>query len=175
MTTPPFSGLNEPPVSRGSARSTLLERSQTTLFVRSHGRLDLTKPAFGLWILNERCNLRARVVTIGRLHEYKTNVADRVEAALGDLKSFLGVYFTHFSGGEPLLRRSRRHLGYCRDSGHTRGIDDERGDFCAMSGARAGHARLFNLNISLDGATPATHDAQRGVRGTYDKRCGQSR
>lgn len=171
MTTPPFSGLKR---AAGLARlgtQHLIGEIADPLFVRSHGRLDLTKPRRVYGILNERCNLRCQGCHYWRLHEYQSEMsATEWMAALGDLKSFLGAYHVNFSGGEPLLRRDfGAILGYCRDSGIHAGLTTSGVILRDRQVRELVDARLFNLNISLDGATAATHDAQRGVRGTYDK------
>jgi radical SAM protein with 4Fe4S-binding SPASM domain len=149
----------------------LLGEIADPLFVRSHGRLDLTKPRRVYGILNERCNLRCQGCHYWRLRVYQSEMsAIEWMAVLGDLKSFLGAYHVNFSGGEPLLRRDLVDiLGYCRDSGIHAGLTTSGVILRDRQARELVEARLFNLNISLDGATAATHDAQRGVRGAYDK------
>lgn len=139
------------------------------LFVGSQGRLDLTKPRRIYGILNERCNLRCQGCHYWRLREYQREMpATQWIAVLADLKSFLGTYHVNFSGGEPLLRKDLFEiLRFCRDSGIHAGLTSSGAILRDKQARELAEARLFNLNISVDGATAATHDTQRGVRGAF--------
>jgi MoaA/NifB/PqqE/SkfB family radical SAM enzyme len=141
------------------------------LFVASQGRLDLTKPRRIYGILNERCNLRCQGCPCWRLAEYQREMpAKEWVAVLSDLKSFLGTYHVNFSGGEPLLRKDLVEiLTFCRDSGIHAGLTTSGAILRDKQARELAEARLFNLNVSVDGATAATHDAQRGVRGAFAK------
>jgi MoaA/NifB/PqqE/SkfB family radical SAM enzyme len=141
------------------------------LFVGSKGKVDLTKPRRIYGILNERCNLRCQACHYWRLREYQSELpAEQWIAVLSDLKRFLGTYHVNFSGGEPLLRKDLFEiLGFCRDSGIYAGLTTSGAILRDRQARQLAEARLFNLNISLDGASAATHDAQRGVRGAFAK------
>jgi MoaA/NifB/PqqE/SkfB family radical SAM enzyme len=94
--------------------------------------------------------------------------AEQWIAALSDLKRFLGTYHINFSGGEPLLRKDLFEiLGFCRDSGICAGLTTSGAILRDRQARQLAEARPFNLNISLDGASAATHDVQRGVRGAF--------
>lgn len=141
------------------------------LFVRSRGRIDLTKPRRVYGILNERCNLRCQGCHYWRMQEYQPEMsAAEWIAILADLKSFLGAYHVNFSGGEPLLRKDLFEiLAYCRDADIHAGITTSGVILRERRARELAEARLFNLNISIDGATAKTHDAQRGVHGSFVK------
>ena len=141
------------------------------LFVGSQGRIDLTKPRRIYGILNERCNLRCQGCHYWRLREYQSEMpAGQWIAVLSDLKRFLGTYHVNFSGGEPLLRKDLFEiLEFCRDAGIHAGLTTSGAILRDNQARQLAQARLFNLNVSLDGASAATHDAQRGVRGTFAK------
>ena len=96
--------------------------------------------------------------------------AEQWIAVLSDLKRFLGTYHVNFSGGEPLLRKDLFEiLGFCRDSGIFAGLTTSGAILRDKQARQLAEARPFNLNISLDGASAATHDLQRGVRGACAK------
>lgn len=141
------------------------------LYVGSNGAIDITRPRRVYGLLNERCNLRCLGCPYWRMERYRPELtADQWIGVLADLKEFLGRFHINFSGGEPLLRRDLpRILGYCRDEGIHAGLTTSGVLLRDRQAAELVEARLFNLCVSLDGATARTHDRQRGVDGVFDK------
>jgi MoaA/NifB/PqqE/SkfB family radical SAM enzyme len=60
-------------------------------------------------------------------------------------------------------------LNFCRDNGILAGMTTNAIILKDRQAAQLVEARLFSLNVSLDGAKEATHDLQRGVKGSYAK------
>ena len=89
---------------------------------------------------------------------------------LSELRDWIGEFHINFGGGEPLLKKGILEiLGYCKSRGILAGmvtngflIDEKVADGVSTSG-------LLNLNISIDGVSPATHDYLRGFKGAYKK------
>jgi MoaA/NifB/PqqE/SkfB family radical SAM enzyme len=89
---------------------------------------------------------------------------------LGEIKDFVGPFHINFSGGEPLLKRGVFDiLNYCRDNDILAGLTTNAVILKNKQAAQLVDGQLFSLNISLDGSAAATHDLQRGVKGSYAK------
>jgi len=127
-------------------------------------------PFLIVWDITARCNLRCKhcYSTAGRPLPKELSTSE-VVSVLNDLAE-LGVAAIAYSGGEPLLRPDFFEiLEATRDLG--------------IFPALATNATLINrevakklkqvgvgfVQISLDGASPATHDSFRGVEGAFEK------
>ena len=122
-------------------------------------------------MLNERCNLRCQGCGYWRLPHYRTELGTREWLdALTSLREFLGPFHINFSGGEPLLRRDLAQiLNHCRDHRIRAGLTTNGVLLKDRQAIELVEARLFTLNVSIDGATARTHDLQRGVEGSFEK------
>ena len=153
------------------ARRHLEGELRDAAYVRTGGRVDITKPRRIYGILNERCNLKCQGCDYWRLEHY----VDELPAAewirvLKEIKDFVGPFHINFSGGEPLLKKGLFDiLNYCRDNEILAGMTTNAIILKDRQAAQLVEAKLFSLNVSLDGATAATHDLQRGVKGSYAK------
>ncbi len=150
--------------------------SQYALTKLSHvtGR-PLCGPILGTLVTNYSCNLRCRMCRMpqddARLREsgHKPLSTEGMRSVI-DGFARLGTRGIGFTGGEPLLRpdlldllRHTRTLGMLTHL-NTNGtlLDD------ATVGALL-DAGVSSMNISLDGATEASHDRTRGVSGSFGK------
>jgi len=127
-------------------------------------------PFLVVWDVTYACNLRCRhcYANAGRPldDELTTQEAKRVI----DILRRAGVVAIAWSGGEPLVRPDIYELSrYAYESGFyvamaTNGtlIDEQTADRLWESGVRF-------LQISLDGASPETHDGFRGVPGAWER------
>jgi MoaA/NifB/PqqE/SkfB family radical SAM enzyme len=141
------------------------------LYVVSHGRLDTTKPHRFYGILNDRCNLRCRSCPAWRLDQYPVELpsAEWIRV-LGEIRDYVGAFYINFAGGEPLLKEGLFDiLNYCRDNQILAGITSNGAILRDRQATQLVDARVFSLNLSLDGATAATHDHLRGSRGSFDR------
>lgn len=153
------------------ARRHLEGEIRDALYVRSHGRIDATKPRRFYGILNERCNLKCQGCDYWRREHYvdEMSAADWIRV-LKEIKEFVGPFHINFSGGEPLLKHGLFDiLNFCRDNGILAGMTSNAIILKDRQAAQLVEAKLFSLNISLDGHTAATHDLQRGVKGSHAK------
>jgi len=89
---------------------------------------------------------------------------------LRELKEWHKNAHVQFSGGEPFVRKDAIEIfEYCNSINLSYGVTT---NFTVLSGdmaKRLVHAHPFNINISLDGINPETHDNCRGVKGTFVK------
>lgn len=140
------------------------------LYVKSDGKVDVTKPRRFYGILNERCNLRCQGCHYWRLENYVDEMGpEEWIRVLADIKDFVGSYHINFSGGEPLLKHGLFDiLNYCRDNGILAGMTTNGIILRDRQAAQLVEARLFTVNVSLDGFKAETHDLQRGVKGSYN-------
>ncbi|HEX5130727.1 MAG TPA: radical SAM protein [Usitatibacter sp.] len=140
-------------------------------YVRSRGRWDITRPRRFYGILNERCNLKCMGCDYWRLEHYVDELPSQEWIrVLKEIKDFVGPFHINFSGGEPLVKHGVFDiLDFCRDNGILAGMTTNAIILKDRQAAQLVEAKLFSLNVSLDGAQEATHDLQRGVKGSYAK------
>ncbi|MFN8005785.1 MAG: radical SAM protein [Terriglobia bacterium] len=138
-----------------------------------HGHAaDRNKLRLVFWETTSACNLEC-------IHCRRMDVA--LELARTDMSTEVGKKFIDslsafakpilvFSGGEPLFRRDIFELAtYARKQGLTTALATNGtliDDFMANRIVEAGFERVA---ISLDGATPGTHDAFRGIPGSFSR------
>ena len=135
---------------------------------RPHG--DTGRPSQAHICPTDRCNLQCHQCDIWRKPtggELPTEAWQRVLRELADLSPGMSV---NFSGGEPFLRRDMLELIACATglgltvSANTNGLLMN-----ATMARRLFDAGLDILYVSLDGATPASHDAIRNKPGLFHK------
>ena len=139
-------------------------------------RRPLVGPTLGTLLVTYRCNLRCRVCDLPyrALENRRRGIRDldtrALRAVLRDMKA-IGTAGVGVTGGEPMLRRDLEDLlAYATSLGlhahlNTDGFDVERRARGLLgTGVRS-------VNVSLDGATAATHDAARGRAGAFDDAC----
>jgi MoaA/NifB/PqqE/SkfB family radical SAM enzyme len=153
------------------ARRHLEGELRDSAYVWTGGRVDVTKPRRFYGILNERCNLKCKGCDYWRLEHYEEELpAEEWIRVLKEIKDFVGPFHINFSGGEPLVKHGLFDiLNYCRDNEILAGMTTNAIILKDRQAAQLVEAKLFSLNVSLDGATAATHDLQRGVKGSYAK------
>lgn len=153
------------------ARRHLEGELRDALYARTNGRIDVTKPRRFYGILNERCNLKCQGCDYWRREHYveEMSAAEWIRV-LKAIKDFVGPFHINFSGGEPLLKHGLFDiLNFCRDNQILAGMTTNAIILKDRQAAQLVEAKLFTLNISLDGYTMATHDLQRGVTGSHAK------
>jgi radical SAM protein with 4Fe4S-binding SPASM domain len=91
-------------------------------------------------------------------------------SCLKEMKKWHKSAHVQFSGGEPFVRKDAIEIfEYCNSINLSYGITT---NFTILPGdmaERLVRAHPFNINISLDGMNPETHDNSRGVKGTFVK------
>jgi MoaA/NifB/PqqE/SkfB family radical SAM enzyme len=89
---------------------------------------------------------------------------------LGEIREWLGPVHVQFGGGEPLMRREVLDLmRFCGKNRMLCGMVTN-GWYIDREMARAlVDTGVFNLNISLDGGRPETHDRLRGFPRSFDR------
>jgi MoaA/NifB/PqqE/SkfB family radical SAM enzyme len=138
-------------------------------------RRPLCGPILGTLVTNYTCNLSCRMcgmpqsaAAFRQAGARELGTAEML--ALVDDFAALGTRGIGFTGGEPLLRRDLFELlRRTRERGmfahlNTNGtlLDEEKVQGLLDAGVES-------LNISLDGASAATHDRIRGVAGAFDR------
>ena len=137
-------------------------------------RRPLVGPALGTLLVTYRCNLRCRVCDLPARAVARRRAGDRelttreLCRVLDDFRA-IGTLGVGVTGGEPMLRDD---LFDVLAHGARRGLhvhlntDGFRMDDAAAREAVAAGVR--SVNVSLDGATAAEHDAARGRAGAFD-------
>jgi radical SAM protein with 4Fe4S-binding SPASM domain len=140
---------------------------------RKHTPLPhLRAPNTVWWDVTNRCNLDC-------LHCYSASspradnsdeLTTREATDLITELAALGVFGIYFLGGEPLVRRDIFELiAHARAQGLGVTISSNGWRIDARVARRLSTLGVSQVRISLDGATPATHDWQRQRRGSFDR------
>ncbi len=118
--------------------------------------------------LTWRCNLRCHMCNVWRQRREDALSLEILRTLAGELDS-LGTRKIHLSGGEVLLRPDLFDI-IATFSGHGMQVNlTTNGTLVTPeAAARLVEAEVNNVSISLDGATPAVHDALRG-RGNWKR------
>jgi radical SAM protein with 4Fe4S-binding SPASM domain len=137
--------------------------------IRKQGHLAIKFgiPIYAVFDVTNRCNLRC-------LHCYSSEQREELTTTdvyhVLDKLSTAGVGMIDFGGGEPLLRTDifdiltyAKHLGFYTSISTNGTLLDET---CVK---RLKTLRIDHVCISLDGATPETHDHIRDKKGAYEK------
>jgi len=130
----------------------------------------LRAPIFVWWNVTYACNLRCKQCysSSGKPHpnELTTQEAKQLIRELGDMK----IFYIYFLGGEPLLRKDIFELAeYARECG-LETMMSTNGWF--VNPAIAKHLEkvgFMHVRVSIDGACAETHDAIRGVKGSFSR------
>ena len=144
-------------------------------------RRPLCGPILGTLVTNYTCNLSCRMCRMPQSaaafrREGLRELATAEMLTIIDDFAAVGTRGIGFTGGEPLLRpdifellRRTRQRGMFAHLNTNGTLLDERKVRSLLD------AGVESLNISLDGATAATHDGIRGVAGAFDKTVGAVR
>lgn len=148
----------------------VMQELRESLYLRTGGRADLTRPQVISAILTLRCNYRCLSCGCWRKPDAEELTLDQWTRALADLREFLGGRFTvRFSGGEPFVFKPFLPLiEWCRDAGVDFSLITNGSALSPKNAARLAAAGPLCVGISVDGATAAVHDASRGIKGSLD-------
>ena len=132
---------------------------------------DQTRPYAIRGLLTKRCNYRCRYCGDWRRDAAADEMdLDQWQAALLSLKRFIGSYVIQFSGGEPFMFKGFPELlEFCRDNGIGAGMVTNGSSLGTNVMRRVLAAEPTNIDISVDGTGPESHDWARGVPGSFDR------
>ena len=134
------------------------------------GVRPLAGPLKVQWDILYRCN--SRCVTCDRwIRKEGEQVLGRErELAVIDELAAMGTVSIAFSGGEPLLRKDIFELvAHAKKAGMTTSMNSNGLLINHAMAERIVSSGLDMIYLSLDGATPETNDAIRGVPGSFEK------
>jgi radical SAM protein with 4Fe4S-binding SPASM domain len=123
-----------------------------------------------VWDVTYACNLRCKHCYANAGQARPDELTDEEAMDLVDRLAKMGVTSLAFSGGEPMVRpnilqlarRAADHGMYISMATNGTLITREKAKELKESGVEF-------LQISLDGATPETHDSLRGIPGAYER------
>lgn len=138
-------------------------------------RKPLCGPIIGTFVTDYDCNYHCKICDLPLRGEQirKKGLNELPTLQLKHLfQEFaaLGISGIGFTGGEPLLRSDIFELlKYSKDLSLITHLNTN-GFFLNMENAKKlAETGIDSVNISLDGANPATHDAVRGYNGAFDR------
>lgn len=139
------------------------------------GRQPLCGPILGTLITNYSCNYHCVMCDLpARDRELKQKGMKELETEgmKGIIRDFatLGISGIGFTGGEPLLRKDIFDLlSYTKSLGMITHLNTNGFFMTGDTSLKIIEAGVDSINISLDGANPATHDAIRQHNGAFEK------
>ena len=130
----------------------------------------LRAPVFVWWNITLACNLKCKQCysASGKPHpnELNTEEAKQLIRELGDMR----VFYIYFLGGEPLQRKDFFELlAYTRDCRMAAMLSTNGWFITPDIAKRLEQLDVMHARVSIDGATAATHDAIRGVSGSFER------
>ena len=130
----------------------------------------LRAPLFVWWDITYQCNLHCKhcYSDSGSPAENELTTSE-VKGILNQLAE-MKVFYIYFLGGEPFLRRDFLEIAkYCQEINLSVMVNTN-GWFIDYEMARKiKEAGIHHIRVSIDGATPETHDRIREVKGSFQK------
>ncbi len=133
---------------------------------------DITLPVSIYGEVIERCNYKCRYCDYWRRPNYREEMTiEEWQAALLDLKSFIGQFHIEFSGGEPYVKKGFLDLvRFCHDNAIHWGVTTNGGAYKNKKIAeQTVAAKPFNINISIDSRDAQLHNYSRGIDNSLDE------
>jgi len=130
----------------------------------------LSAPIFVWWDITRACNLRCKQCysAAGKVAPDELSTAE-VLSVLEQLAANM-VFYIYFLGGEPLLRNDFFEiLSECRVHRITTMMSTNGWFVDREIAHRLLESGIQIVRVSIDGATPNTHDKVRGVRGSFER------
>lgn len=122
-----------------------------------------------VWEITQACNLRCKHCSANAGAGADELTTEEALGAIDKLDEF-GVTILAFSGGEPLIRRDFLKLArYAADKGIYTAVATNGTLITKGKAKEMKEAGIEYVQISLDGATPGTHDLFRGVQGAFHR------
>lgn len=130
----------------------------------------LSAPIFVWWDITYACNLKCKQCysNAGRpaVNELATEEAKSLIRDLAQMK----IFYIYFLGGEPLLRKDIFEIAeYAKDYGIEIMLSTNGWFMSPEIAARLRQIGFMHVRVSLDGATPKTHDSIRGVKESFNR------
>ena len=152
------------------ARRAVLNIARTFSHYGIRKPLSIYAPFLVVWDFTHKCNLSCKHCYSSSGATRETELSTREALAVVDQLADFGVTALAFSGGEPM---SRSDFFEVAEHAVTRGLYVS----VATNGTlltkpnvrRLKRAKINYVEVSIDGACAATHDAFRGVPGAFDK------
>ncbi len=130
----------------------------------------LSAPIFVWWDITAVCNLKCRQCysSSGKPLPDEMTITE-VLATLKELAR-MKVFYIYFLGGEPFMRKNFLEiLGYCQSLGLEVMINTNGWFVTKQIASELAQLGVRHVRVSIDGATAQTHDAIRGVPGSFNR------
>lgn len=132
--------------------------------------IDKTRPVFFYALSTDKCNLNCISCGNWRHPASEELTIDEWQAALLNIKEFVGEFSINFSGGEPLTKKGFIDLlDFCARNDIHAGFTTNGLALSKSVAERIAAVSPFNVNISIDGANAEVHDYLRGRPGLFEK------
>ncbi len=152
------------------ARTAVLNIARSFSYFGIRKPLSIYAPFLVVWDFTHKCNLRCKhcYSESGATREQELTTSEAL--AVVDQLADTGVTALAFSGGEPLTRTDFFEVaGHAVQRGLYVSIATNGTLLTREMARKLKQAKIHYVEISIDGATAATHDAFRGVPGAFEK------
>ena len=127
-------------------------------------------PLHAVWCVTNLCNAQCKHCSSAAGKPFQNELSTREGIELIKQLSEISIFDLAFSGGEPLLRRDIYELmKYAVDQGFIIGIGTNGLIINEKIAKRLQSLENIRVQVSLDGATPATHDKIRRIPGSFTR------
>lgn len=130
--------------------------------------VNISKPAQISALITYRCNSRCQMCSYWKQEEGPEMSIEEWKAFLTQMKKWHRTAHVQFSGGEPFVKKhSIEIFEHCAKIGLSFGVTTNLTMLPIGGVERFIETEPFNINVSLDGINPETHDYCRGVKGSH--------
>ncbi len=130
----------------------------------------LCKPTAIYCMITSRCDMRCIMCDWWKKPPIEELPTETWIRTLSQMHDWLGPFHINFNGGEIFLREDMVEiLEYSNQRGIMAGIVTNAYHVDRELARDIVQTNPFNINVSLDGVNPQTHDGFRGTKGVYEK------
>jgi radical SAM protein with 4Fe4S-binding SPASM domain len=152
------------------ARRAVVNLTRTFAYIGIKKPLSLYAPFLIVWDFTHKCNLNCKHCYSDSGKTREAELSTQEAKAVVDQLAEAGVTALAFSGGEPLTRADFFEVAaHAVKQGLYVSVATNGTLITREMARKLKQASINYVEISIDGATAATHDAFRGVPGAFDK------
>jgi len=131
---------------------------------------NLLAPFLVVWDITYACNLKCKHCYSNAGKKLKNELSDEEVKRIIDELDEIGVVAIAFSGGEPLVRKNFFEIArYASSKGFYVAVATNGTMITEEVARKMKESGIRYVEVSLDGASPETHDSFRGIEGAFEK------
>jgi radical SAM protein with 4Fe4S-binding SPASM domain len=152
------------------ARKAVINLTKSFAYIGIKKPISIYAPFLVVWDFTHKCNLRCKHCYSNSGVAQEGELTTEQALAVVDQIADAGVIALAFSGGEPLTRNDFFQVArHAADRGLYVSVATNGTLLTKENVQKLKEAKVNYLDVSIDGASAKTHDAFRGVPGTFDR------